>query len=413
MGLPPRIPPAACGYDGRDATPGPVPVRPRAARALAGHRRRPGPEHPGRRAHGRGRDRPAAPVATSHDRLAGAEADGAVVVLQIDTSGTIDQDGVALAQHGGRSRRPDDRVGRARAREGRRRRAAADVRELRGGGLARLADRAALADRPRAPRAGLPGPRRDDRRVAAGARTSRSRTGDDEHPMPAPEAIDAGIASVAATSVPELLNAVDGTTVADGRRSGRRCRRGSRPTSSRRTSAPSTSASTTWARSMRVAHAVASPSMIYFLLVFGLACLAFEMTQPGFGFAGFAGVGMVALAAYGIWVVPPFWPGMLLLVGGVGLDDARRPDPQPRAASRRSGCSRSRPVRCSRGTAWPTRSGSRLADRRRDGREPPLLRVRAHRGDAVARPHREHPARADRAGRARRAASSPPRAPST
>jgi membrane-bound serine protease (ClpP class) len=70
---------------------------------------------------------------------------------------------------------------------------------------------------------------------------------------------------------------------------------------------------------MRIAHGVASPSMIYFLLVIGLACLAFEMTQPGFGFAGFAGVGMVALAAYGIWVVPPFWPGLLLLVAGVAL----------------------------------------------------------------------------------------------
>ena len=34
--------------------------------------------------------------------------------------------------------------------------------------------------------------------------------------------------------------------------------------------------------------------MIYFLLVLGLACLAFELTQPGFGFAGFAGVGMLA-----------------------------------------------------------------------------------------------------------------------
>ena len=32
------------------------------------------------------------------DRLAQAERDGAVVVLQLDTSGTLDQDGIALAQ---------------------------------------------------------------------------------------------------------------------------------------------------------------------------------------------------------------------------------------------------------------------------------------------------------------------------
>ena len=32
--------------------------------------------------------------------------------------------------------------------------------------------------------------------------------------------------------------------------------------------------------------------MVYFLLVLGLAAIAFELTQPGFGFAGFSGVGL-------------------------------------------------------------------------------------------------------------------------
>ena len=51
-----------------------------------------------------------------------------------------------------------------------------------------------------------------------------------------------------------------------------------------------------------------------------MAALAFEITQPGFGFAGFAGVGMLGLAAYGLWVVPPTsWLGMALLLGGIGL----------------------------------------------------------------------------------------------
>jgi membrane-bound serine protease (ClpP class) len=58
--------------------------------------------------------------------------------------------------------------------------------------------------------------------------------------------------------------------------------------------------------------------MVYFLLVIGLAALAFEITQPGFGFAGFAGVGMLTLAAYGLWVVPPSILGIVLLLGGVG-----------------------------------------------------------------------------------------------
>jgi membrane-bound serine protease (ClpP class) len=68
----------------------------------------------------------------------------------------------------------------------------------------------------------------------------------------------------------------------------------------------------------RVEHAVASPTMIYVLLVFGLACLAFETTQPGFGFAGFAGLFLLALAAYGITVVPPTWLGLGVLLAGLG-----------------------------------------------------------------------------------------------
>jgi membrane-bound serine protease (ClpP class) len=59
--------------------------------------------------------------------------------------------------------------------------------------------------------------------------------------------------------------------------------------------------------------------MVYFLLVLGLAALAFEITQPGFGFAGFAGVGLLALAVYGLFVVPPSILGMALLLGGIGL----------------------------------------------------------------------------------------------
>ena len=79
----------------------------------------------------------------------------------------------------------------------------------------------------------------------------------------------------------------------------------------------------------RVLHAAASsPTWIYVLLVLGLAGLAFELTQPGFGFAGFAGVAMLALAVYGLTVVPFSWPGLLALIARVRADDARRADPQ-------------------------------------------------------------------------------------
>ncbi len=69
----------------------------------------------------------------------------------------------------------------------------------------------------------------------------------------------------------------------------------------------------------RVLHAVASPTMVYVLLMLGLGALAFELTQPGFGFAGFSGVFLIALGAYGGWVVPPSVPGAVLALGGIGL----------------------------------------------------------------------------------------------
>jgi membrane-bound serine protease (ClpP class) len=58
--------------------------------------------------------------------------------------------------------------------------------------------------------------------------------------------------------------------------------------------------------------------MIYFLLVLGLAAIAFELTQPGFGFAGFSGIGLLLLAVYGLTVSIPSWLGLGLLLLGIG-----------------------------------------------------------------------------------------------
>ena len=68
---------------------------------------------------------------------------------------------------------------------------------------------------------------------------------------------------------------------------------------------------------VRGAHAVATPTMVYVLLVLGLACVAFELTQPGFGFAGFAGLFLLALGVYGATVAVPAWPGAVLLLAGI------------------------------------------------------------------------------------------------
>jgi membrane-bound serine protease (ClpP class) len=251
------------------------------------------------------------------DRLGGAEADGAVVVLQIDTSGTIDEDGVALAQLVADLDVPTIAwVGPAPAKAS-------------GAGLLLMYASSVAAVSPGSqtgPRSPIDLAHPDQAYPGLDAtiegwlqaKDKPVPRGDDERAMPAQEALDGDFASVAASSVPELLNAVDGTTV--------QTAAGPVELQTRiATDEQQANERTVDIRFdnmgpvMRVAHGVASPSMIYFLLVIGLACLAFEMTQPGFGFAGFAGIGMLGLAAYGIWVVPPFWPGMFLLLGGVGL----------------------------------------------------------------------------------------------
>jgi membrane-bound serine protease (ClpP class) len=134
--------------------------------------------------------------------------------------------------------------------------------------------------------------------------------------LPARQALDAGIAQLASPSVPNLLDRIDGRTV--------KTSAGSKSLTTRIATTEQQAREHTVDISFesmgpvqRTLHAVSSPSMIYFLLVIGLACLAFEMTQPGFGFAGFAGVGMLGLGAYGLWAIPPTWGWFALLVGGV------------------------------------------------------------------------------------------------
>ena len=150
---------------------------------------------------------------------------------------------------------------------------------------------------------------------------ARGRTVDRTHQdeaLDAEQALRYHFAEVTYPSVLDLLNGVDGRTV---------------PTASGpavlHTHIASTEAEAQAGQGLsirfgelgpvrRVEHAVASPTMIYVLLVFGLACLAFETTQPGFGFAGFAGLFLLALAAYGITVVPPTWLGLGVLLAGLG-----------------------------------------------------------------------------------------------
>jgi membrane-bound serine protease (ClpP class) len=252
------------------------------------------------------------------DSIAEAESDGATLVIQLDSAGTLDQDAVALAERIHAATVPVIAwVGPSPA-------------KARGAALLFMyaASMGAVA-----PGAGI-GPLEPldlvDARNAdfpTGRELEELATGWAEgfgrptplafpvRPVPAQAALDGNIAQVAAVSVTGLLSEVDGLTVATAEGEvtlHTRIARGEdqEPVNVRFTSLGPLD---------RVLHAVGSPAAIYLLLVLGLAGLAFELTQPGFGFAGFAGLGMLALAVYGLAVVPFAWLGLLLLVGGVAL----------------------------------------------------------------------------------------------
>jgi membrane-bound serine protease (ClpP class) len=249
-----------------------------------------------------------------NQRLDQAEAGGTTVVLQLDTSGTLNQDGVALAARVASMRVPVLAwVGPAPAKAS-------------GAGLLLMYASSLAGVSPGSQTGPLnPVDLAHPDRVYPGlnamiqgwltARGKDTQIDWADRPLDGYDAEAYGIAQVAATSLPDFLDVVDGKTVQAGE--GAVTLRTHIALNDQQ--APVNIRFDNMGPVKRIEHGVASPSMIFFLLVIGLAALAFELTQPGFGFAGFSGVGMLALAAYGVWVVPPFWPGLLLLLGGVGL----------------------------------------------------------------------------------------------
>jgi len=129
--------------------------------------------------------------------------------------------------------------------------------------------------------------------------------------LPAGPAIQAGAVALAASGVCDLLDKIDGRSV--------------------RTGAGSVVLATKdcpkgvlvqfdgMGPVRRVLHAVSTPTAVYVLLILGLWGIAFEFTQPAFGIAGVAGVIFLALAGYGLAVIPVHWLGVALLLGGTAL----------------------------------------------------------------------------------------------
>lgn len=247
------------------------------------------------------------------DALADAEAVGATVVIQLDSAGTLDQDAVELAERVHDATVPVVVwVGPAPAKA-----QGAGLLLMTAASLAAVAPGAGVGPLTPLDLAGADEPAPADVRALAtrwAVERGRPAPTFPAEPIPARPALDGNLAEIAVTSIPGLLDELDGRTV----------RTAEGEVTLRTRIARSEGEETVNVRFVdlgpvdRVLHAASSPTWIYVLLVIGIAALAFELVQPGFGFAGFSGVGMLALAGYGLTVVPFSWIGLGLLIGGMG-----------------------------------------------------------------------------------------------
>jgi membrane-bound serine protease (ClpP class) len=131
--------------------------------------------------------------------------------------------------------------------------------------------------------------------------------------LPAGPALRAHAVSLVAADIPSLLRSLDGRTVRVG--TGGSVRLVTQSSPGRQVAIRFHEIGPV----RRTLHAVSTPVAVYVLLVIGLWGVLFEFTQPGIGLAGIVGVLSLALAGYGVWVVPVRWWGLALLVAGIGF----------------------------------------------------------------------------------------------
>lgn len=124
--------------------------------------------------------------------------------------------------------------------------------------------------------------------------------------------VEAGIADFAATELPDVVREADGRTVPlAGAEGGERTIDLDPATAIVRFD--------NLGLLDRALHAMASPTLAYLLLIGGALAILFEVYQPGFGVAGGAGALVVALSAYGLWVLPVNWWALGLVLVGLAL----------------------------------------------------------------------------------------------
>jgi membrane-bound serine protease (ClpP class) len=155
------------------------------------------------------------------------------------------------------------------------------------------------------------------RLVAIGTQTGASPSGVERllrgPAEPAGTALTSGAVRVVAADVPDLLARIDGRSVTF------RFHRVTRLATLNRPDRPVDVSFHEIGIWRRILHGVSTPGAVYVLLILGVFGVAFEITQPGFGVAGVGGAGVVALAGYGLSVIPVHWLGIALLLGGMVL----------------------------------------------------------------------------------------------
>ncbi|HCP60862.1 MAG TPA: hypothetical protein DIU14_00060 [Actinobacteria bacterium] len=127
--------------------------------------------------------------------------------------------------------------------------------------------------------------------------------------MPAQTALDSHAAALAAPDIPTLLHDLNGLRIVT-------------PTGPVTLRTQAVGVSLRFHEIgfvQRLLHAVSTPTAVYVLLVLGLWGVAFEFTQSGVGMAGIAGGVALALAIYGLTVIPFAVLGLAFVLGGTLL----------------------------------------------------------------------------------------------
>jgi membrane-bound serine protease (ClpP class) len=125
--------------------------------------------------------------------------------------------------------------------------------------------------------------------------------------LSADEALKQGVIDVVATSVPDLLQRIDGRTVA----------LPSGTTTLAVAAAPVVSVDPDWRTA--VLATLSNPMLAMVLMMIGVYGLFVEFTTPGFGVPGVAGAIALLLALYSFQLLPVNWAGVALLAFGAAL----------------------------------------------------------------------------------------------